>query len=141
MLEKSITIQSSIQDDFIEIAHLGKSLDLDTEEMNWNQFIVAKKQSKIVGIGRLRKYENCTEIATVGVVPELQISGIGTLLIKELINAGPSELFVTCVIPEFFKKFGFQATKHYPPVLEKKVDFCKLYNFNANQIFVMKLIK
>ena len=127
--------------DMPEIKHLATSFDLDCEDFSWKQFLVAKKNGIIIGFGRLRTYPVCTELATVGVVPELRNRGVGKAITNELIRIGPNEIFVTCVIPDFFKKFGFKPVKDYPLVLEKKVDFCKSYNFKDENIFVMKLVK
>ena len=108
---------------------------------SWKQFVVAKHNDAIIGFGRLRSYPDCTEIATVGVIPEERNKGVGTAIVKELIQSGPSEIFVACVTPNFFGKLGFQAVKQYPSILQKKVDFCKLYGFKNEQIFVMKIEK
>jgi N-acetylglutamate synthase-like GNAT family acetyltransferase len=147
MTKSEIAIQSASKKDILIIEHLAKEFELDLENFNWNQFVVAKKDNKIIGFGRLRKYklenqsEECYEIATVGVVFEERKRGAGSLIVKEIIRNGPSEIFITCVIPCFFEKLGFQLVKHYPSVLQKKVDFCKSYNFNDDQIFVMKHTK
>jgi len=135
------TILPADETDLHEIIFLAKSLDLDLEDILWQQFVVAKKKGGVIGFGRLRNYSQCTEVATVGVTPKERNKGIGTSIVKELIRIAPSEIFVTCVIPGFFRKFGFDTVKQYPSVLQKKVDFCKLYDFSDEQIFVMKLKK
>ena len=140
--------QAASQKDLPIIENLAKKLDLDCENLDWTQFIIVKRADKIIGFGRLRKYnsnssqpEECFEIATVGVIAEERKSGIGSIIVKELIKKGPRDIFITCVIPDFFKKLGFHLVKQYPSVLQKKVDFCKSYDFKDDQIFVMKLIK
>lgn len=127
--------------DFAEIERLARSFDLDWEEASPVQFLVAKKENQIVGFGRLRIYETCAEIATVGVIHPERNKGVGTALVNELVRTGPEEVFVTCVIPRFFARIGFKAVKQYPAVLQKKVDFCKVYDFTEEQIFVMKHAK
>lgn len=148
MSDNKVLILSASQNDMPIIEHLAKELDLDRENMDYNQFTIVKKDDKIIGFGRLREYkatnnqpEDYFEIATVGVIYEERKKGIGSLIIKELIRKGPSEIFITCVIPDFFKKLGFYLVKQYPSVLQKKVDFCKSYDFKDDQIFVMKLKK
>ena len=136
-----ILIAPSSEKDFEVVAQLAKSFDLDFEDVFWKQFLVAKKGEGIIGFGRLRNYSGCTEVATVGVINSERGKGLGTLIVNELIRMGPKEIFVTCVIPKFFSRFGFQQIKQYPPVLQKKVDFCKCYNFKEDEIFVMKLNK
>jgi len=129
------------ESDAIVVERLARSFDLDCEEFLIHQFVVAKVNDEIIGFGRLRKYPDCTEVATVGVIPEERNKGIGTAIVNELIRIGPKELFVTCVIPSFFSRLGFHAMEQYPSVLQKKVDFCKLYDFSDDQIFVMAIKK
>ncbi|MBI4947432.1 MAG: GNAT family N-acetyltransferase [Bacteroidetes bacterium] len=134
-------ISPASESDLPVIELFAKSYDLDCEDLSWKQFIVAKNSDAIIGFGRLKTYPECTEIATVGVLPEERNKGVGLSIVKELIRIAPSEIFVTCVIPNFFHKAGFETVKQYPFVLQKKVDFCKLYDFSDEQIFVMKLQK
>lgn len=124
-----------------EIERLAKKFDLDCEDISEKQFLVAKKDKVIVGFGRLRTFASCTELATVGVLEDMRNKGVGSALINELIRIGPHEIFVTCVIPDYFKKFGFTPVKEYPSILQKKVDFCRSYNFDEKNIFVMHLLK
>lgn len=137
MKEEKITVQPATQADMAFIDLLAKKFDLDCEEMSWEQFVTAKRRDEIIGFGRLRKYSGCTELATVGVLPRERKKGIGIAIVNELIRTGPNEIFVTCVIPDFFTRFGFKTVKEYPSVLQKKVDFCKSFDFCEEQIFVM----
>ena len=134
-------ITPAIETDLDQVLFLAKSFDLDLNDCLLQQFVVAKKKETIIGFGRLRSYPQCTEVATVGVIPEERNKGIGTAIVRELIRLGPAEVYVTCVIPNFFRTLGFETLKQYPPVLQKKVDFCKLYDFSDEHIFVMKLEK
>ena len=136
-----IQISSASEKNLPIIERLAKSFDLDWEGVSCEQFIVAKKERNIIGFGRLRVYPECTEVATVGVIHPERNKGVGTSMVKELIRIGPKEIFVACVIPRFFERLGFQTVKQYPSVLQKKVDFCKLYDFTDEQIFVMKFFK
>lgn len=136
-----VLVSPASEKDMPVIEHLAKSFDLDCEDLSWKQFVVAKNNDAIIGFGRLRSYPDCTEVATVGVVPEERNKGVGTAIVNKLIQIGPKEIFVTCVIPNFFSRLGFETVKQYPSVLQKKVDFCKLYDFRDAQIFVMRFVK
>ena len=141
MMTRIFPIEPSGETDFAEILRLAKSFDLDVEDISWKQLVVCKREGEIIGFGRTRHYPGCTEIATVGVIQPERNKGVGTSIVKELVRTGPSEMYVTCVIPDFFSRIGFRTIKQYPSVLQKKVDFCKLYDFTDEQIFVMKLLK
>ena len=136
-----VLVSPACEKDLPVIVQLAKSFNLDCEDFLWKQFVVAKSNDTIIGFGRLRDYPDCTEVATVGVIHEERNKGIGTSIVNKLIQTGPKEIFVTCVILNFFSRLGFEAVKQYPAVLQKKVDFCKLYDFCDEQIFVMKITK
>ena len=147
MKSQEITIRPATQADMPFIDLLAKKFELDCENMELEQFVTAKRRDEIIGFGRLRKHSgpkemrvSCTELATVGVIPQERKKGIGIAIVNELLRAGPSEIFVTCVIPDFFSRFGFKPVKKYPPALQKKVDFCKSFDFCEEQIFVMKRV-
>ena len=123
------------------ISRLAKSFDLDCKKMSWTQFIVATKKEKIIGFGRLRQYPDFTELATVGVIQQERGKGVGSYLVNALTNRGPQSIYVTCVIPDFFGRLGFKKVATFPLILQKKVDFCKLYGFKDGEIFVMKIEK
>ena len=148
MPKELIKILTASESDMSVIEQLAQKFDLDCEDMAYEEFVIAKKKDEIIGFGRLRKYyeraeskQHCAELATVGIVPETRKNGVGSMIVKELIRSGPEEIFVTCVIPDFFRKFGFKPVKEYPDILQKKVDFCKMYDFKDEQVFVMRLIK
>lgn len=141
LLTMNTSIRPAAESRQTELLRLANSFDLDVEDISWKQFLIAEKENHVIGFGRLRKYSECTEVATVGVIEPERHKGIGTSLVKELIRMGPEEVYVVCVIPYFFSHVGFHAVKQYPSVLQKKVDFCKLYNFTDEQIFVMCLRK
>ena len=136
-----IKVRPAVSSDMPVIEQLAKGFDLDCDDLSVNQFAVAVRDGNILGFGRIREYPGCAEIATVGVIPEEQKKGFGSLVVNELIRIGPPQLFVTCVIPAFFSKFGFESVKQYPSVLRKKVDFCSSYGFCEEDIFVMSLKK
>ena len=147
-MNSELVIQVASQKELHTIKDLAKKLDLDCEDLDWSQFIIVKRKGKIIGFGRLRKYsynnnqpEECFEIATVGVIDEERKRGIGSIIVKELIKKAPSEVFITCVIPDFFKKLGFHLVKQYPSVLQKKVDFCISYDYKPEEVFVMRFTK
>ena len=141
MQEMLINIVPASSSDMLVIEQLAKEMDLDMADISREQFIAAKRLNEIIGFGRMRTYAECREIATVGVIRQERGKGIGSMVVHALISRAPSEVFVTCVIPDFFKRFGFQSVEQYPSVLQKKVDFCKCFNFTDEQIFVMKFTK
>ena len=133
-----IIIANALVSDMEAISHEAKLLDLDCQDMNADQFVVARKENKIVGFGRIKKYNDCVEVSTVGVVPDHQRMGIGTLVVNELLRTIKDEVYVICVIPEYFSRFGFVTVKEFPNVLLDKCNFCHSFGYKEGEVFVMK---
>lgn len=136
-----IEISSPSESNYKEILKLSKAYDLDREEMDREDFLVALANDTVTGFGRLRRYPDCVEVATVGVVEALRNYGIGSAIVKKLIDSGPKEIYVTCVIPGYFKRFGFKRVKEFPDVLLKKIEFCHSFGYDEDHVHVMKLNK
>ncbi|HET7819062.1 MAG TPA: GNAT family N-acetyltransferase [Bacteroidia bacterium] len=140
--DRILIIPATAQDMPI-IEKFAKKFDLDCENLHYEEFIKAQKagEDQLIGFGRLRRYPNCTELATLGVLSNERKKGVGLAVVTKLVEIGPKEIFVTSVIPDFFKKVGFIQVKEYPTVLQKKINFCKCYGYREEEVFVMKLIK
>lgn len=77
----------------------------------------ASDSSKLLGCGALHIYwEDLAEIRALAVDPGIARSGIGTHIVKELLDEardlGILEVFVFTYAPEFFAKFGFVQVEH-----------------------------
>src|ERR1051325_6344223 len=110
---KEVIIKSASENEFETVLRLANSMDLDVEDISCQQFVTAKKENEIIGFGRIRRYPDCTEIATVGVIQPERNKGVGTSIVKELMKGCPKEIYVTCVIPNFFSRLG-RSEEHTP---------------------------
>ena|ERR1051326_9076356 len=133
-----IKLRMAVESDLEEIREKAKQLDLDCSEMRYDDFVVACKANAIAGFGRIKKYSDCMEISTLGVVLSEQKKGIGSMLMKKLLDKLQQDVFVVCVIPEYFSRFGFMETKIFPEVLKKKCEFCHSFGYDEEKVFVMK---
>lgn len=133
-----IIVADALVSDMEVISREAKLLDLDCQHMQADQFVVARKENKIVGFGRIKRYDDCMEVSTVGVVPDQQRMGIGTLVVNELLSKIMDEVYVICVIPEYFSRFGFITVKEFPTVLLDKCKFCHSFGYKEGEVFVMK---
>jgi amino-acid N-acetyltransferase len=84
---------------------------------NIRDYTVASDASGFGGCGSLHIYwENLAEIRALAVAPETSHRGIGTLLVKALIeearSLGISRVFLFTYVPDFFSRFGFAKTEH-----------------------------
>ena len=133
-----ITISDASEADMETVIAEAKALDLDGQDANTDQFVVARNENKIVGFGRIKKYADCMEVSTVGVVRDQQRMGIGTMVVNALLNKIKGEVYVICVIPEYFSRFGFVPVKDFPKVLLDKCNFCHSFGYKEGEVFVMK---
>lgn len=125
-MTKTIQIVPASQGDMPQIIHGIKQLMLDDIDLKREQFAVAKHNDSIIGFGRIRNYPDALEICSVGVLQEERNRGVGDLLVQELIKrAKGAPIYVVCIIPEFFKRFGFKETAVYPDSLKPKLEYCK----------------
>ena len=123
-MELQIVIDSPAVADFERIKKHIVDFELDNRALEKEQFLVAKQGEQIVGFGRIREYENCSELCSLGVIEPERNRGIGKELTKQLIEKSKQELFLVCIIPDFFRPFGFTETTDYPEALNNKLQYC-----------------
>ena len=119
-----ILLRDAEETDMKFIRFCVKQFVLDDADMHSHQFVVAEIAGAIVGFGRLRKHTDCTELCTLGVVVEYRGKGIGRKLVNRLIEKSRTDLFVVCIIPAFFRKFGFKQIDNFPVSMFQKHKMC-----------------
>lgn len=120
-----LQICSATLDDMQSIVEGIEQLQLDSLHLNHEQFIVAKYQKRIIGFGRLSQYADALELCSLGVLPAYRNKGIARLLVSGLLDrAGGKSVYVVCIIPDYFKKFGFAETTTFPESLKEKISYC-----------------
>jgi N-acetylglutamate synthase-like GNAT family acetyltransferase len=134
-----LTLNTPSFTDFNIIKKYISEFELDDRALQINEFTAAYINNALVGFGRLRQYENCCEICTLGVLPECRRNGIGTAITKNLIEKATSDCYLVSIIPEFFKKMGFEETEHFPPELQSKLTYCTQSLVVPDTYVVMKL--
>ena len=110
--------------DFGEVKQHIATLCLDDINLEETQFLTAYYENKLAGFVRLRKYNSCEELCSLGVLENFRLRGIGSRLVNEVFELSTKPLFVVTVIPEFFKRFGFRETTTYPYELNYKLNYC-----------------
>ncbi len=83
---------------------------------NLLKFIVIEYDGEIVGCGALEIFtERLCEIRSLVVVQEMKKSGLGKILVEQLIikarNLGLKQIMALTYVPEFFEKLGFNIVK------------------------------
>lgn len=109
---------------FSEIKNIIDALHLDSSHLQINQFCVALKNSKVIGIGRIKTINNCQELCTLGVMEEYRNQGIGFSIVKFLKQNHTLPIYLVTDISEYFIKQGFMEIEEYPEEMIIKQQLC-----------------
>ena len=110
--------QTTTKNDIKQIEQLLKKVKLPYTDFkqHLHNFLVAKKNNKIVASAGLEIYNNIALLRSVAVYPEYQGRNLGKLLYLKLkkyaINCGVHELYLlTDTADKYFKRLGFKPIK------------------------------
>ncbi|MGQ9671806.1 MAG: GNAT family N-acetyltransferase [Candidatus Aminicenantales bacterium] len=117
-------VRQAKKSDWPRIAALASQHNLDYEGMAADQFWVAVEGKRIVGICGLRQHADCQELCSLGVEESFQHKGLGSQLVRRLIEETPGDIYLATIIPEFFKRLGFKEAVSIPSSMIKKADWC-----------------
>jgi N-acetylglutamate synthase-like GNAT family acetyltransferase len=99
-----------------------RELRLDDENLHVEQFIVAERAGRAVGFGRIKPYQEVSELGCVGVIEAERASGVGVQIVRELIRRFPSpEVYITTDLIDYFEKLGFRRLDDPPWELAAKL--------------------
>jgi N-acetylglutamate synthase-like GNAT family acetyltransferase len=115
--------------------------ELDNRELLHTQFLVYKKSNTILGFGRIRNYANFDELCSLGVIEPERNKTIGKKIVNALIQKSLSELYLVCVIPEYFEPIGFKIVNEFPNEIFDKLNYCTNTLVVEGVYVAMKLIK
>lgn len=137
---QGILFQRAQPEDLPFIAKELTRLRLDAEELDPRQFYLAKEGDKIIGFGRIKRYQRIYEMASMAVMEEHRGKGIGREIASRLINDCPNQiLYLVTDIPAFFEKLGFRITDNYPSILGEKLrTFCAQVSSSPVVAMVLK---
>ena len=126
--------------DIWEIRKLVFSAKLDPTQLRWQQFSVIECDRKIVACGQLRSFSEVQELSSLVVLPAWQNQGLGSYLVKHLIQKSTQPLYLECAswLEEFYTQFGFVSVswREVPSPLKEKF---RITQFATKLIPVMSL--
>ena len=116
------SFRSATPDDMPWICECIHEFRLDDENLDFRQFIVAERQGRSVGFGRIKPYQEVSELGCVGVLKTERASGTGARIVRELIRRFPSrEVYITTDLIDYFEKLGFRRLDTPPLELAAKL--------------------
>ena len=116
-----LKIRPAQKEDSPGLLKVLRKLDLFYSSLILDHFWVAEKDDTIVGTIRLEEYDNFYFLSCFGVIEKERKHGIATILLEQSLNNLRKKIYLYTIIPEFFKKFGFEevACPSFLPSKEK----------------------
>jgi N-acetylglutamate synthase-like GNAT family acetyltransferase len=113
---------------------------LDTENLHYDQFVVAMEDGNPIGFGRLKKTGKEYEIGCVMVADERKAQGVDSLIIKHLIDFSPVKMvYVISDLVDYFRKLGFAESKEGSKELMNSLDnACRISGKQNTVLMVYK---
>ncbi len=138
----SIEISKAQKKDFSYIEEKIKKYLLDSTNIDWRHFFVARLKDKVVAFGRIIDHEEFFEIASLGVDYYHRKRGIGRKMLSYLVQEAKARDFQKPIygvthVERFVAGCGFiQVEDNYPSYLDyKRKHICKL---DESRINIMK---
>ena len=139
-MKDDIIIRQPGDKEFEEVKKHVDDFWLDNETMQKEQFRILLYKNKLVGFGRIRKNKDATELCSLGIIKEMRLKGLGKVMVKGLLSEVKGDVYVVCVIPDFFRKAGFTEVAEYPTSIQKKVNLCTA-DYNVGEPYKVLVYK
>jgi len=121
----NLVLRQPTTPEFQKICEYIADFELDSRVLKPGEFIAAFRDTELVGFGRIREYTDCSELCSLGVVTLHRRKGIGKALVRALVEKAQSNLFLVCIIPDFFIPLGFTTiTNDIPEPINDKINYC-----------------
>lgn len=117
-------IHSCTDEQFNVVKQYLLEYELDNRTLIREEFVVAIIQNSVVGFGRVREFQDFSELCSLGVIINERRKGIGKKIFMAMIKKASKKPFLACIIPEFFYPFGFEITHDYPYEMFEKLHYC-----------------
>lgn len=133
-----ITAKKPDSREFEEVKKMVQEFWLDNDAMQPEQFRILTDGNQLVAFGRLRENEDATELCTMGVARQFQKKGFGEKMVNTLLGEAKRDVYLVTVIPDFFKKLGFEFAEEYPGSIRKKAEICSNQYHTGEKYWVIK---
>ena len=122
----SITIRPAQQEDQQTIVDFIRQAHINSRNLNWERFLVAEEERRVVGIRQVRIHTAGTrEVGSGFVLPKYRNRGISAQLMNEILSREKGTLYLMCRdkwIP-YYEQFGFREAA----LNQLPADFLKEY--------------
>ncbi len=105
---KTVRIRLAAEADMPFIEEQLRKNKMDSENLDFGEFLVATENGEIIGFGRVRKTGQFYQVGCVVVVEEKRSRGIGALIVKHMMDLSPVTLvYIPVELEDYFAKLGF----------------------------------
>ncbi|HET6595934.1 MAG TPA: GNAT family N-acetyltransferase [Anaerolineales bacterium] len=109
-------IRHAMESEAAHIQDLIHVVGINPLGLDWKRFVVAvDEQDEILGCGQIKPHgREVRELASIAVYPEHQGKGIGSALIRHLLQDSPRPVYLMCESANgtLYEKFGFREISY-----------------------------
>ncbi len=135
---KTMTVRHATEADMGFIEEELEKNNIETENLDHNEFVVAVENGDIAGFGRLRKVGEFYQIGCVAVVEDRRKRGVGSLIVKHLLDFSSVKLvYIVTDLVDYFRKLGFAEMKEASKELLDALDEACKVKGNPNTVLVV----
>jgi N-acetylglutamate synthase-like GNAT family acetyltransferase len=112
MLKKfsKVTIRKATDSDREAVYRILRELDLEYASLSFDHFWVAEQDGLVAAVARLEEFKEFCFLSAVGTAAVEQGRGIASQLLQKMLESCDRNVYLYTVIPDFFKKFGFEPS-------------------------------
>jgi N-acetylglutamate synthase-like GNAT family acetyltransferase len=110
MAAMPVVIRSAAPADSPAIIRVLDAAELRYSTETLNDFIVAEVDGLIAGVVRQEEHPDFRFLTSLGVLPAARNKGLASALVQTALKGTTKPVYLYTVIPDFFRRFGFQET-------------------------------
>jgi len=107
------------------VAAFARKHAMDYAGMEEDEFLLAEDGGRLAGIVALKRHADCLELCALCVEDADRGTGLGRLLVEELIRLAGGPVHLATILPGFFEKWGFVRISEAPAGMKKDPDWCE----------------
>jgi N-acetylglutamate synthase-like GNAT family acetyltransferase len=141
-MPNSTIIRAARRDDAPTLRRMVRAAGLDPTSLHWENFLVAEREGRAIGIGQVKPYRGAPELGSLVVLKTYRGQGVGASLIHALIERHPGELFLFCRdrLEGYYAQFGFERAglRELRGTVKHKYLFARLFRLFGVKIIAMR---
>ncbi len=131
LLPLKCILRPACASDIWTIRRLVLSAKLDPTQIRWSQFWIIEREGRPVACGQLRSFPGAQELGSLVVAPGWRDRGLGSYLVKHLIQEATQPLYLECLgsrLAKFYIRLGFVpvSLQELPQPLKRKFGLSQL---------------